>query len=131
MLKTTLAAFIASAGIACADAPVIQSYEVAPDTNGWRFTVTIAHADSGWDDYAQAWRILDEQGNVLGHRSLIHPHEGFPAITRSLSNVKIPQHIKVVQIQTHDTLGGWRPETKRVSLSSTTHLAATHSKRYR
>ena len=40
----------------------------------WRFAVTLKHADSGWDHYADRWRVVDADGRVLGERVLLHPH---------------------------------------------------------
>ena len=37
----------------------------------WNFDVTLSHKDTGWDDYANAWRVLDGDGKEqLGMRKL-------------------------------------------------------------
>ena len=36
--------------------------------------VTVQHADTGWDHYADAWEVLAPDGTVLGTRTLLHPH---------------------------------------------------------
>jgi len=41
----------------------------------WSVSVTLKHDDTGWDHYADDWRVVDEDGNVLGDRVLYHPHE--------------------------------------------------------
>jgi hypothetical protein len=41
----------------------------------WTFNVTLRHGDTGWDHYADAWRVLGPDGAVLGTRTLHHPHE--------------------------------------------------------
>ena len=38
--------------------------------NSWRASVTLQHDDTGWDHYADAWRVVDSDGNVLGLRVL-------------------------------------------------------------
>ena len=43
------------------------------------------HPDTGWDDYADGWRVLDMDGNELGMRVLHHPHVDEQPFTRSLS----------------------------------------------
>ncbi len=73
----------------------------------WRFNVTVAHADTGWDDYADGWRVLDADGNELGLRVLAHPHVNEQPFTRSLSGVVIPAGIDVVFVQGRDTTDGW------------------------
>ncbi len=79
-----------------------------PEGNGtWRFEVTIRHADSGWDHYADAYEILDPEGRVLGRRVLLHPHVDEQPFTRSLSGIHVPQSLKKVRIRAHDKLHGW------------------------
>jgi hypothetical protein len=36
----------------------------------WRFDVTLAHGDTGWDHYADRWEVLSPAGEVLGTRVL-------------------------------------------------------------
>ena len=43
--------------------------------NSYTISVTLRHGDTGWDDYADAWRVELEDGTVLGTRILVHPHE--------------------------------------------------------
>jgi hypothetical protein len=75
--------------------------------NTYRFDVTVAHADTGWDHYADKWDILDEAGNVLGTRILYHPHVDEQPFTRSLSGVTIPESIRRVTIRAHDSVHGY------------------------
>ena len=39
-----------------------------------QFTVTLRHADKGWDHYADRWEVLSLDREVLGTRILYHPH---------------------------------------------------------
>ncbi|WP_421870324.1 hypothetical protein [Motiliproteus sp.] len=75
----------------------------------WRFSVTLKHNDSGWDHYADQWRILSPQGEVLGVRVLHHPHVNEQPFTRSLSGVELPQGTKQVYIEARDSVHGWSP----------------------
>lgn len=70
----------------------------------YNFAVTVEHADTGWDHYADKWEILDEKGGILGTRILYHPHVGEQPFTRSLSGVEIPGSIKKVTIRAHDSV---------------------------
>jgi hypothetical protein len=47
---------------AFADAPVVTDVNVRDG----RFDVTLTHPDTGWDDYADGWRVEDADGTVLG-----------------------------------------------------------------
>ena len=102
---------------AMAEPPQIDDVSVRQAADGtWRFSVTISHPDTGWDHYADAWRVLDMDGNDLGTRILAHPHVDEQPFTRSLSNVRIPKGTTRVQVQARDTPGGWNPKTKVVNL---------------
>lgn len=101
---------------AMADPPRVENVRVTRNDGGWRFDVTLSHADTGWDDYADAWRILDMDGNQLAIRELAHPHVNEQPFTRSLSGVRLPEGTTRVQIQARDKRGGWHAETSIVVL---------------
>ena len=90
-----------------ADPATVEAITAQQTGEGWRFDVTIRHADTGWDDYADGWRVLDMEGNILGTRILHHPHVNEQPFTRSLTGVTIPAGITEVQIETKDSVGGW------------------------
>ena len=75
--------------------------------NTYRFDVTVLHDDSGWDHYADRWEVLSPDGNVLGTRTLLHPHEHEQPFTRSLSGLRIPIEIKTVTVRAHDSVHGY------------------------
>ncbi len=79
------------------------------DGNSWRFDVTVAHADEGWDHYADAWQVLGPEGAVLGTRELLHPHVAEQPFTRSLSGVAIPVGVGEVRVRARDSVHGWGP----------------------
>jgi len=96
---------------AFADDPVIEKISAVQSGGTWRFDVTLSHPDTGWDDYADGWRVLDMQGNELGIRVLHHPHVNEQPFTRSLSGVQIPGSATQVQIQARSNVDGWGAET--------------------
>jgi len=59
----------------------------------WNVSVTLRHADTGWEHYADAWRVISKDGAVFGTRTLLHPHETEQPFTRSLSGVDIPKAV--------------------------------------
>lgn len=103
------ASFVAvfSANTLHADPPAIVAAKAQPGLEGWRFDVTLRHGDTGWDHYADGWRILNSAGEVLGTRTLFHPHEHEQPFTRSLSGVHIPDSIETVFVQARDNVEGW------------------------
>ena len=102
-----IAAFLLAATPLAADPPVIEKVNVTRSGETWRFDVTLSHPDTGWDHYADGWRVLDMDGAELGHRVLTHPHVHEQPFTRSLSGVDIPDGVSEVQIEARDTLEGW------------------------
>ncbi|MFT6021929.1 MAG: hypothetical protein ACI9PY_000034 [Ascidiaceihabitans sp.] len=99
-----------------ADPPQITKVTAIELGGTWRFDVSILHPETGWDHYADGWRVLDMQGRELGMRVLAHPHENEQPFTRSLSGVAIPKGTTQVQIQARDLPGGWNKDTTIVTL---------------
>jgi len=72
----------------------------------YSFHVTVRHADTGWDHYANAWSVLAPDGTLLGERVLYHPHVNEQPFTRSLSGVSIPEGISKVIVRARDSQHG-------------------------
>ena len=90
-----------------ADLPVIEGAVAQQFRDGWTFSVTVRHADTGWDHYADGWSVLAPDGTELGHRELLHPHETEQPFTRSLSGVVVPDGVTTVIVRAHDSVHGW------------------------
>ena len=84
----------------------------------WTVDTTLRHQDTGWDHYADSWRVVDQNGKVLGERVLLHPHENEQPFTRSESGIKIPETTTVVYVEAHDKVHGWSHQRVRVDLQS-------------
>ena len=82
----------------------------------WRFDVTVAHADTGWDHYADKWDVLSLDGQNLGTRVLAHPHEDEQPFTRSLGGVAIPPEVTTVTVRAHDLVHGYGGREMTVEL---------------
>jgi len=80
------------------------------------FAVTLKHNDTGWDHYANRWEVRRLDGEVLGVRTLFHPHVHEQPFTRSLSGVKIPAGVKQVEIVAFDNVHGEGLKPFRVQL---------------
>lgn len=116
MTRTLTLALIAAASLASADAPVIERVTAASEGASWRFDVTLSHGDTGWDDYADGWRVLDMQGRELAMRVLHHPHVDEQPFTRSVGGVRVPAGTTQVQIEARDNVGGWSGQRRTVTL---------------
>lgn len=91
------------------------SFEQAAD-GSYRFDVTLRHADSGWDHYADRWEVLSSTGEIIATRTLYHPHVNEQPFTRSLSGVKLPDGIARVVVRGHDSVHGYGGEEKQIDL---------------
>jgi hypothetical protein len=89
-VRLPILALVTAATPALADPPVVTAAVAARGDGVWQFDVTLAHPDTGWDHYADAWRIEAPDGTVLGLRELAHPHVEEQPFTRSLSGVVLP-----------------------------------------
>jgi hypothetical protein len=99
-----------------AEPPVVVEATARPLTGGWNFDVTLRHPDTGWDHYADAWRIEAPNGSILGLRELLHPHVEEQPFTRSLSGVTLPSGTDHVLIRARCLVDGWSDQTLRLDL---------------
>jgi hypothetical protein len=86
------------------EADVVKVDTEKAGKNTYHFNVTVFHADTGWDHYANKWDVLAKDGTVLGTRTLHHPHVDEQPFTRSLSGVAIPAREKTVTVRAHDSV---------------------------
>ena len=116
-LVAAIAAFgvVSPAGAGEADVVGVEIHRDGPGT--YSFDVTVRHADTGWDHYADAWEVLTPDGKtVLATRTLLHPHESEQPFTRSLSGVKIPSGVTTVIVRAHDKVHGYGGAEMRVKV---------------
>lgn len=118
MHKTLAGIFVSLTPFAAAlagGADVLDA-EVTCDGGSCRFSVTVEHADEGWDHYADKWEILNGNGEVIGVRELAHPHESEQPFTRSMGGVEIPDGVERVTIRAHDSVHGYGGKELSVEL---------------
>lgn len=102
---------------ASADKPQVVDVKVdCPYERHCNFSVTLSHADSGWEHYADRWEILTPDGESLGIRTLWHPHVEEQPFTRSLNKVSIPADLDRVMVRAHDSVHGYGPKGFEVVL---------------
>lgn len=97
-----------------ADADVVFVSASQTGEGLWNFSVTVAHPDTGWEDYADGWDVVLPDGTVAKAnesdpftRLLLHPHETEQPFTRSQSNIPIPATVEAVTVRAHDLVHGW------------------------
>jgi len=114
-LLCLVAALFTAAPVMAHDAE-IEAVRVDNSDGRWSFSVTLSHAETGWDDYADGWRVEDAEGQELGLRILAHPHENEQPFTRSLSGVTLPEGTQKVFIRARTLGDGWAGDTYEVIL---------------
>ena len=109
-------------GTANADVEFVRATQAAD--GAWRFDVTVRHPDTGWEDYADGWDVVTEDGLVLKAnesdpftRLLLHPHENEQPFTRSQSGIVVPDGVTVVVVRAHDLVDGFGGREVRVDLA--------------
>ncbi len=101
-IKRILALLYLIPTIAVAGTAQVVDATAKQSSRGWTFSVTIKHADTGWDHYADGWGVYAPDDTELGYRVLAHPHVNEQPFTRSLSGVVIPDGITQVVIKPRD-----------------------------
>jgi len=84
----------------------------------WKFAVTLNHADTGWDHYANEWQVIAPDNKILATRTLYHPHVNEQPFTRNTSNVKIPDNMETVRIIAKDTVHGLAKTAMQINLKT-------------
>jgi hypothetical protein len=103
----TLVGLLLNAGLYAGQADVLKATIERTAPGRFTIAVTLRHADSGWNHYANRWEVIGPQGQVLATRTLMHPHIREQPFTRSLSDVSIPIEDTWVKIRAHDLKHGY------------------------
>ena len=98
------------------DVTIVDAVAKKTGDQVYAFNVTLKHADTGWDHYANEWQVLSEDEQVLGTRTLYHPHVEEQPFTRSLGSVQIPPNMTTVIIRARDSVHGISPQKFRLEL---------------
>jgi hypothetical protein len=116
---------VASMGDANADVTYVRAVQDADGT--WTFHVTVAHPDTGWEDYADGWDVLTPDDEVLlpdpeaaFTRVLLHPHVDEQPFTRSQAGIEIPAEVEAVMVRAHDLVDGFGGREVTVDLTRST-----------
>lgn len=100
---------------AMSDPARIVAAEASASERGWTVSVTLRHGDTGWDDYADGWRVVTADGTILATRTLAHPHVAEQPFTRSLSGLDLPSGTPLY-IESSTNVTGWSGARHPLSL---------------
>lgn len=115
-LCLALGALLAYVPAWAGEAVVIDARALPQPDGNFRFDVTVRHADTGWDHYADQWQVVGPDGKVIAARVLAHPHVDEQPFTRSLAGVAVPDGIRTVLIRAHDTVHGMSEKSFTLTL---------------
>lgn len=118
--RAGLLSALISAGCYAGEVAIEFARFEAEGAGAWHVSVTLRHADSGWDHYVDAWRVVTGDGRIIGARMLYHPHVDEQPFTRSLGGIKPPVGVVRVYVEAHDSVHGWSQERLAVDLNSNT-----------
>ena len=93
--------------------------------NSWNFAVTLEHADTGWEDYADGWDVVLPDGTIIKPnadspftRLLLHPHENEQPFTRSQAGIIIPAEVTTVFVRAHELVEGYSSQVMAIDLTA-------------
>ncbi len=84
----------------------VTEVTVSGDASSYTFAVTLASPDTGCDQYANWWEVLDENGALLYRRILGHSHVDEQPFTRTGGPVAV-QASDQVFVRAHMNPGGY------------------------
>lgn len=86
------------------------------DDESWTLKVTLSSAYDSPERYADGWRVMDEDGEVLGQHTLTHDHADEQPVTRTQSGLQIPDGVDEVTVQGRDTENGYGGTTLAIQV---------------
>lgn len=96
--------------------PHVIDVSVSASGSVYDFDVTMSSPYDSPGRYADAWRVIGDDGQVYGVRELLHDHANEQPFTRSLEGVEIPDTVASVTIQGRDQVYGWGGGVVEVNL---------------
>lgn len=125
-MKKIMILFILVLGFSYAE--TIQANVIAVkalgDEGAYRFSVTLKSDETGCEQYADWWEVLNESGELLYRRILVHSHPDTQPFTRSGGSVKIGKS-DVVYIRAHMNKLGYLGDVFKGSVKEGFHKSVT------
>lgn len=86
---------------------VVEAVVTAEPGGTYRIDATLSSPYDTADRYADGWRVMTPDGDVLAVRVLAHDHRGEQPFTRSLAGVEIPAGVREVIVEGRDQVSEW------------------------
>lgn len=78
--------------------------------------VTMSSPYDSPERYADGWRVLDQQGDVLGTHTLLHDHANEQPFTRTQRGLHVPAGVTQVTVEGRDSANGFGGATVTVDV---------------
>ncbi len=115
--QAVLSGVALSAEVSAQKFPDIVNVKVqARGADKFDFDVTVSSPYDTAQRYADAFRVTDQHGTVLGVRQLVHDHASEQPFTRDLYGVSIPGNVRIVAVQARDQRYGYGGKSVEVVL---------------
>ncbi len=108
----------------------VTNIEISGEEKAYTFEVTIESPDTGCDQYADWWEVVDLDGNLVYRRILDHSHVTEQPFTRSGENVELAEN-KEVYVRMHMNNSGYSVGAQKGSVQNgfqTTELGVEFAK---
>lgn len=96
--------------------PDVIGAELSASGNDFTIAVTISSPYDTPDRYADGWRVLNPDGEVLAEHTLGHDHASEQPFTRTSSSFSIPRDVSEVEVEGRDQANGYGGETVTISV---------------
>ncbi|MEK6750061.1 MAG: hypothetical protein AABY83_12790, partial [Pseudomonadota bacterium] len=83
----------------------------------WQVSTLVSHANTSWTDFIDRWRVVSDDGDVLGEKFLNPEQVALGDFDKTVLMVDIPHAITTVYVEAHDSVKGWGKERIKVDLS--------------
>jgi hypothetical protein len=87
--------------------PDIVEVEVERGDGSATLRVTVSSPYDSPERYADGWRVLDQDGKVLGEHTLLHDHAGEQPFTRTQSDLVVPEGTDRLTVEGRDSVHGY------------------------
>ncbi|MBU2972778.1 hypothetical protein [Zobellia sp. B3R18] len=114
--EKVLAAESDAAGILFDTAGVIE-IEVSGEENAYTFNTTVISPDTGCDQYADWWEVIDLKGNLIYRRILTHSHVDEQPFSRSGASIPLAEDTQVY-VRVHMNSLGYASEVQKGSVEN-------------
>jgi N-acetylmuramoyl-L-alanine amidase len=96
--------------------PDVVGVDVSAVGRTFSFEVTLSSPYDNADRYADAWRVIGDDGKVYGVRVLTQDHARDQPFARSWGEVEIPDTVGSVTVEARDLVYGWGGATVEVDI---------------